>query len=922
MKKLLLLFVALFTMASMPAYAALFSTSPKLLQQSSTDVKIYFDPNDESVPAALKTATEVYAHIGVTLTSAPSTWVHVIGDWADKDPKKKFVKNSNGLWELNIGTINSYFGITDSSEEVAKIAIIALNAAGTAQTGDNFIDVLPAGFQVSLEYDAPSLVLSAAKTINFTVNASQAATLTLSVDGTQIATASNVKELTKGYAFNTKGKFYTVTATASNGSETVSKEVTVAYPEPSTQANYPGGVPKQGAVKNADGTVTFCVAAPNKSSVILIPSWDNYQTLNKNVMKYQDYQGFRYFWITTAEKLADNVDYPYYYLVDGTVKVADPYAKMMLDPYSDKWLPTSCFPDKPAYPYELFDDTMLAVYRGDIDDYNWDDATKNFVIPDKKALTIYELLIRDWTGDGDDQDGKSFGTFKTALPKISHLVSLGVNAVEIMPVMEFNGNSSWGYNTNGYMALDKAYGSPKDMRDFIAECHRNGIAVILDIVFNQADGLHPWYQMYDIKSNPFFNAEAPHDYSVLNDWNQDCALVMNHWKDVLTYWLEAYKVDGFRFDLVKGLGSNSSYGSGTDRYNQSRIDNMITLHNAIKAVNPNALHINELLGDASEDKAMGADGQMNWSKVCNGSYQYAMGFADGNGDTKGFYAPNWSRNLGETVDYAESHDEPRVASKVRVYGHSSVKYTSSATKDNIKSATVKRLGAVAAQMLMCPGAKMLWQFGELGADEEQGSELEKLRAIAPQWNLMNNTHRNALFENYQALCYLRRNNPDLFANGTCVLTGFNNTLTAGRTIRVTNGNKEVIDFFNPAVSGAALTVTATATKLNQNNCQLVTASEGTTATLTGTGSSVSVSLPAHSFAVFATKDVSEIDEISADLNGSNVVVYTEPGRIVIEGDYNSAEVYNMQGMRFSSLEVPAGLYIVRVDGTSFKVAVN
>ena len=164
MKKLLLLFVALFTMASMPAYAALFSTSPKLLQQSSTDVKIYFDPNDESVPAALKTATEVYAHIGVTLTSAPSTWVHVIGDWADKDPKKKFVKNSNGLWELNIGTINSYFGITDSSEEVAKIAIIALNAAGTAQTGDNFIDVLPAGFQVSLEYDAPSLVLSAAKT--------------------------------------------------------------------------------------------------------------------------------------------------------------------------------------------------------------------------------------------------------------------------------------------------------------------------------------------------------------------------------------------------------------------------------------------------------------------------------------------------------------------------------------------------------------------------------------------------------------------------------------------------------------------------------------------------------------------------------------------------------------------------------------
>ena len=87
------------------------------------------------------------------------------------------------------------------------------------------------------------------------------------------------------------------------------------------------------------------------------------------------------------------------------------------------------------------------------------------------------------------------------------------------------------------------------------------MAVILDIVFNQTDGLHPWYQMYPIASNTFYNGSAPHAYSVLNDWNQDNPLVQQQFKDALKYWLEAYHVDGFRFDLVKGLGSNQSYGA-------------------------------------------------------------------------------------------------------------------------------------------------------------------------------------------------------------------------------------------------------------------------------------------------------------------------------------------------------------------------
>ena len=135
---------------------------------------------------------------------------------------------------------------------------------------------------------------------------------------------------------------------------------------------------------------------------------------------------------------------------------------------------------------------MLGVYRGDIDEYEFSD----FTIPDHDNLVIYELLFRDFTGN--EGVASANGTVRKAIEKIPYLKDLGVNAVELMPIMEFNGNNSWGYNTNFYLAPDKAYGSPTDYKDFIEECHKAGIAVILDIVFNQSDGLHPWLSLIHI----------------------------------------------------------------------------------------------------------------------------------------------------------------------------------------------------------------------------------------------------------------------------------------------------------------------------------------------------------------------------------------------------------------------------------------
>lgn len=922
MKKLLLLFVTMLLLHTQ-ASGALFSTSPAILQEDSKDVKIYFDASKSGVQA-LMNASVLYAHIGVTLQSAPTAWTHVIGTWSTNTDNKKFAKTDNGLWELKIGDIKTYFGITDPNEKIAKIAIIARTADGRSQTADNFIDIYEPGFKIALSSDAPSLVLSENKTITFTASATEQCSLSITVDDTVIGSGNNVSTITGSYSFNQPETFHKVKATANNGSATVSKEITVAYPGASPVATYPGGIPKQGAIKNADGTVTFCIAAPNKTSALLLGSWDDYVPSINSRMNRHDYNGIRYFWVT-VNSLPDNQYLPYYYLIDTDTAVGDPYAKLVLDPWNDRYLPEGCFDDMPAYPYDKFNDKMLAVYRGDIDDYNWDNATTGFKIPDSRNLNIYELLLRDFTGDGSDTDGKKFGTLRTAHEKIPYLKDLGINAVELLPIMEFGGNNSWGYNTNFYMAIDKAYGSPRDMRDFVAECHRQGIAVILDIVLNQSDGLHPWYQMYPSSSNPFYNATAPHSYSVLNDWNQDYPLVEQYWDDVLTYWMEAYQVDGFRFDLVKGLGSNESYGSGgnsaTDRYNESRVTRMKKLHATIKAIKPNAIHINELLGNASEDNANGADGQLGWSNVNSASASYACG--TGSPDLRGFYANQWGRVAGQTVDYAESHDEKRIARAVIESGHSSVKYSSTPSQ-----AAIKRLGSVAAQMLLCPGAKMIWQFGEVAADDYQGSDLEKLRAIKPHWDDFSDPGRNDLYKLYRALCHLRLLNPEMF-NGTdaiCTLGNFSSSVDQTRYLTLCLGDKEIVALFNADVNQQSRVASAPVSVITPSNATLIASSPGTTPTLNSTvsGQVYTILLPGE-FGIWISDAVAGIDTPENDmLSPSNTIsVGSSNQSIVVAGDYDSAQAFNFQGISTPiGKPVAPGIYIVVVDGKSFKVAVK
>lgn len=924
-RHLYLLLLTLF--ATLGAKAQMFTPEPNPLQNGSKNVVITFhdSKSDSKSQGKLMTlTTDLYAHIGVYTTASPSEWKNA-PKWGTNTDKYKFKYISSNTWKLTIGDLRQYFNITDPNERITKICVIARNAASSIQTSDNFIDVFEDGFSANLTNDAEATVLTAAKTINFTLTSTEAATLKIVIakDGTQVSAkdASNARSLSLSYNFASKGA-YTITATANNGSETITKTANVLFMSASPAGQYPGGVPKMGAVAQSNGDVIFCLAAPGKSSVLLVPSWDNYEPLDKNVMAYQDYNGQRYFWVKISG-LDPNKQYPYYYVVDGNINVGDPYAHLVLDPYSDKWLPENIWPNRPLYPYDKIDNIVLAVYHGNQDNYNW--KVKNFDIPDPSKLIIYEMLFRDFTGDESDQNGKQFGTIRSAIDKFDYFLELGVNAIELMPVMEFNGNNSWGYNTNFYMALDKAYGSPDDLKEFIDLCHQHNIAVLLDIVFNQSDGLHPWYQMYDIASNPFYNKTAPHNWSVLNDWKQENALVQQQWKDAIAYWMTKYKVDGFRFDLVKGLGSgatSSAYGS-TDGYNAKRIENMKKIHTYITDINPKGIHINEFLGDSNEEIEYGKDGQYNWANQSWLSQVYAAGLPNKAQGLR-YYSTSACKRYGRSnIAYAESHDEERLgfaqtSSKMK-WDNLTSKMTNASLKDRMS-----RLGAVAVHLLITKDATpMIWMFGELGADQttKDASGGNDTGAKKVVWNYYDDPSRKALFNTYSAMIGMRRANPELFSDDAAQYT-YSSTatnLTAGYWIRIKNGAKDVVAFINPSPTAAnKVTLRADMT----SDYKLLTASEGFNPTIpAGTGTR-NIEIPANGYAVFQSPSVADTNDIYSDGTASDINIIGGEGCVIVQGSYNNLRIYDLEGRSYNNSDLRQGVYIVNVDGTTAKVMVR
>jgi maltooligosyltrehalose trehalohydrolase len=180
----------------------------------------------------------------------------------------------------------------------------------------------------------------------------------------------------------------------------------------------------------------------------------------------------------------------------------------------------------------------------DANTYSW--KAKDWQRPDWNGQVIYECHLGTFTPEG---------TFSAASEKIDHLVSLGITALEIMPVAEWSGKRNWGYDGTFPFAPSHAYGTPDDFRALIDACHSHGLAVILDVVFNhlgpEGNFSHHYssYFFHEGKDNPWgqnFNLDGKNSEPVR-------ALL----RQSIRYWLEEFRIDGFRMDATHAVRDSS-----------------------------------------------------------------------------------------------------------------------------------------------------------------------------------------------------------------------------------------------------------------------------------------------------------------------------------------------------------------------------
>lgn len=690
----------LFSLISV-AMAAQVTTIPTFVEIGyKGEITIVFNPNEGN--GGMKDATKCYAHTGVTVNG--NTWQHA-PSW--RDGQHEMTKNADGNWELLITPdVNTYYGCTETEVVTGLSFVFNDGPNGSLEGkdesgGDIFVDFIEHGFFAKIQSPAANSLFQAGEDIVFKGAANETCNLTLFVNGEKKQEATDATELEYTFTLDEAGD-YQLLFSATNGEDTVQDSIMLTVMNQTAEAARPEGIDMGIYYDEADNTkVTLSTYAGSKTepakAVFVVGDMNNWQLSTEYQMKRD---GF-YFWLELTD-LEPQKEYAFQYYVvraDGVMKkISDLYSTKLLHP-DDKYEPKKADPTLMDYPKA--GDSYVTVIQTDKPAFNWSEATLNFRRPDKHNLIIYELWIYDYTADRN---------LHGLMKRLDYLENLGVNAIELMPVCEFDGNYNWGYSPNHYFAPDKAYGSETDLKNFIDECHKRGMAVILDMVFNHATGLNPMNKIYpygnDLQYNPWFCTEVPHDDNVYEHWNHDFEPAKKMFTRALNYWIQEYKVDGYRMDLSHGLcgcGTKSSYDYSLLMDNLSHYYNEGVLAVADIEKNGEPYFILEHWGPnmSSQRPKLINQGMLCWQNTNNAYSQTAMGWLkDGDSFT--------DANKDGYVSYCESHDEERNFYKAKEYGYSYIKES--------EEWRLMRVPQNIAFNVLLNGPHMIWQYNELGYD--------------------------------------------------------------------------------------------------------------------------------------------------------------------------------------------------------------
>lgn len=921
MKKnyLLVLILMLFTYLSFGQI----TTAPSLVIANQSAVITF---NKTGTPLAAYTGT-IYAYVGVTVNGVQ--WQNIKGSatWGNNAQPTMTQVGISSNYTLSISAdLFNYFGVSNTNS-ITQICIIFRSADATLQTSDAFIPV--GAFQYTLT--APALnsynFLASGSSLVVTANNSNGnATYNLYANGTIINT-----QTTANYSYThtsiTANQVYSLQITQGITTFTAKFNVIIT-PTTVTQA-VPSGMVDGVNYNSTDPTkATLVLNAPFKDFVYLAGSFNNYQPSAAYAMKKSGTK----FWLELTGLTPGQVYTYQYWVCDQTnrpanspalVKTADPFSTLVLSPFDDPEIQTlGVYPNLPAYPVgQEREVTVLQTGPTAWWNYTWSAATTNFVKPQKKDLVFYEVLIRDFDANR---------TYQDLITKIDYFKNLKINAIKIMPVMEFEGNMSWGYNTVFHMAPDKRYGSPQKLKEFIDLCHQNGIAVILDIALNHVFGRSPLERMWMLDTdgdgwangtgfrvsteNPYVNQEAKHSYSVGSDLNHflpsgpGINMTKTYVTRAIQTWIQDYKIDGFRWDLTKGFTNSCTPGDEacTNSYLTDRVAKLKEYADIQWAADPNFLIIFEHLGTGSGIGTSGSEevewanylrsgdtkGIMQWRKMTD---PYANLLKGNYADLSGVADATTNRFVG----YAESHDEERVVYKALT--------EAGQTFGNLFKVH-QRLGAMGSVLLLVPGPKMIWHFSDLGWDRSlwtcnngnvsfSAPDCKLDTKPQPQWteNWLADANRSKIYSNWAKMIDLKKSEP-VFENGQ-----FSWNLAATGSPR--------LDVYTSTTQTTSLSYVFVRTNFSDNtlNTQGFFPFTGNwvnlmdNSTINVTSTTQNISIEPGGFRVYGNKAATTL--ANNDFNLSNTVsLYPNPtsGSFNIKGQVTKLEVYSITGQLVKS----------------------
>ena len=906
--------VLIFAGWSLATPAQVVTTDP-VFPVASGPVVITFHADKGDMGLKDYTGDDVYAYTGLitNLSTGPSDWKHVIsGAWTpfNPDSKLKLSKTGANTYTLTISTSIREFYAVPAEEQIQKMAFVFRNLAGSRTGRDNngadiFYNVSEeASFEMFLSEPAlyTSLV-NAGDVVPVSVSASVCDSIILYQNGVQL---KKVTETTLSHSVTATGSgSFKLLAKAWHNNVMKADSAYYFIRSATIVASVPAGL-KPGVNITGDNSAAFLLYAPYKTSVFVIGDFNNWVYSSEGFMKRSP--DGNWYWLEVTGLDPDR-EYGFQYIVDENLRIPDPYTTKVLDPWNDKFIDETIYPDLKSYP-EGMTNELVSVFRTRPPVYTW--KNNDFTPPARDTLIIYEMLVRDFVATH---------AYKTVRDTLDYLKRLGVNAIELMPVNEFEGNSSWGYNPSMYFATDKYYGTPDDLKELIDECHGRGIAVIMDIVLNHSYNSNPLVRLYwnstnnqPAANNPWFNVTTPHHYSFGgSDFNHESNATKALVDSICHYWIDEFRFDGFRFDFTKGFTnktSNSDYS--VSAYDASRIAIIKRMGGRIRAYKPDALLILEHFADRNEEKELAADDFLLWG---NGKWRYQDASIGKTSDISDASWKNVDMDRPGLVDYMESHDQERIMYLNTTGGLADGGY-------NIRdfNTAIKRVKLTATFFLTIPGPKMLWQFQELGYDVILGEGYQRLEEKPIRWEYYTVPVRKNLFDNFAGLIELRKKYPAFSSDN---FTLYQSGMT--KRLNIVHSDMDVVvlgnfDFF-PRTIDPNFTRTGTWYEFFR----------GTQVEVTAANQNTPLSLIQGEYRIYTSKQVARpsfllsVEDPFIDENESLLFeVYPNPFReravIKFTGDDqyqpHTVEVISASGAVVRMISIPAGIGETEIDGSS------